>query len=235
MATFNSKKKKRWVTAEEVVAELQQDPEYLKRIQEKEQRRTERVKKSNLASQPILRELQDAGYCIESLGELGSIGTYKSAVPILLKWLPLVQDRGIKRSIVSALSVPWAKLAAIAPLLSAFREAPADDPGTKWAIGNALEVVADDSAFVEISELVCNKQHGSSREMLAVALGNMRNPVAVDLLIDLLNDDDLTGHALEGLRKLKTKKARPYVEPFLTHPKAWIRKEARRTLAKLIK
>ena len=55
---------------------------------------------------------------------------------------------------------------------------------------------------------------------------------AIDLLIELLDDDEVAGHALIAPRKLGAKKARPRIEQFLNHPKAWIRFEAKKTLAK---
>ena len=71
--------------------------------------------------------------------------------------------------------------------------------------------------------------------MVAVALGNMKDPRAVDVLIELLEDEEVAGHALLALGKLKSSKAKPYIEPFLGHPKAWVRKEAKRALAKIDK
>ena len=71
--------------------------------------------------------------------------------------------------------------------------------------------------------------------MLAAALGNMKSAVAVDVLIELLNDDEVAGHALMALGKLKAFKARLHIERFLDHGKPWVRKEARKALAKLIK
>lgn len=69
--------------------------------------------------------------------------------------------------------------------------------------------------------------------MLAVALGNMKTPTAVDLLIELLNDDEVAGHALMALGKLKAQKARSQIERFLGCSKPWVRKEASKALAKL--
>jgi HEAT repeat protein len=122
----------------------------------------------------------------------------------------------------------------VRPLLAAFRETPLTGAlSLKWAIANALEVVADDSVFYEITELVRDKQHGKSREMLAVAVGNMKNPAAVDVLSELLNDEEVVGHALIGLGKLKVHKARRRIEVLLTHSKPRVRQEAARALAKL--
>jgi HEAT repeat protein len=173
---------------------------------------------------------------VESIDELRRSGThYEAAIPLLLKWLPLVVESAVKDSIVRALSVPWAKQAAARPLISQFQAVPESAASLKWTIGNALAVVADDDVFNGIAELARDKRNGKSREMLAVALGNMRNPPAVDVLIELLEDDEVAGHALMGLANLKARRARPYIERFLNHPKAWVRKEASKALAKLNK
>jgi HEAT repeat protein len=228
---------KRFLSASELMAKLQQDPDYVSRIREAEQRQQEFAQEHNLAAAPIVNELKNAGFFVESIDELRRSGIpYTAAIPVLLKWLPLTENVGVKESIVRALSVPWAKPIAAEPLLAEFRAAPSVTiPGLKWAIANALEVVADDSVLDEISNLVRAREHGKAREMLALALGNMKNPAAVDVLIKLLNDDEVAGHALMGLGKLKAQKARPDIEKFLDHPTQWIRKEARKTLAKLTK
>jgi HEAT repeat protein len=71
--------------------------------------------------------------------------------------------------------------------------------------------------------------------MLAVALGNMRDPRAVDVLVELLDDEEIAGHALMALGKLKARAAMPAIRRFLEHPKPWFRKEAERALAKIQK
>jgi len=71
--------------------------------------------------------------------------------------------------------------------------------------------------------------------MLTVALGNMRNPETVNLLIRLLEDDQVAGHALIAIRKLGQPEAIAHVRPFLVHEKMWVRKEAKKTMNKLTK
>ncbi len=74
---------------------------------------------------------------------------------------------------------------------------------------------------------------GRSREMLALALANMKNPRSVDVLIESLGDDDVAGHAVQALRKMKAKKAEPAIRPFIQHPKTWIRSEAKKALERM--
>ncbi len=51
--------------------------------------------------------------------------------------------------------------------------------------------------------------------------------------IELLDDDDVAGHAVMALGRLKAPRAREKPEPFLSHPRTWVRAEARKALAKI--
>ncbi len=195
-----------------------------------------RIIANRRASEPILAELSELGVRIESLSELVNTNVdYQVAIPLLLDWLPRVSNLDVKETLVRALTVKWAKPIAAIPLIEEFQNAPMSAESFKWAIGNALSVVADDSVFDEIVALVQDKRHGRAREMLAVALGNMKNPKAVEVLIGLLDDEEVAGHALSALRKLAPPEAREAIEPFVDHPKTWIRNEAKRALEKIDK
>ncbi|MGH9243237.1 MAG: HEAT repeat domain-containing protein [Acidimicrobiales bacterium] len=63
----------------------------------------------------------------------------------------------------------------------------------------------------------------------------MKDPKAVDVLIGLLDDPDVEGHAVVALGNLRAESARDRIEPLLEHPKTWIRQEAKRALAKIDK
>jgi hypothetical protein len=194
------------------------------------------------AATPVLQDLDAEGVDSRPLLE-SSIGIRQlirskadhiRAIPVLLKWLPKVEYIALKESIVRTLSVPWAR--EVAPnLVSEFLSTPGALSGYKWAIGNALPIVADDSVFDDIVALARDKTHGKAREMVVLALANMKNPSAVDVLIELLGDDVVAGHALSALRKLAPVRARPFIEPFVTHPRTWWRNEAKRALAKIDK
>lgn len=205
------------------------------REQEWEQQRREAAARYQEVAGPVLADLAQAGFLVTEVGALRHQKIeYKEAIPILLRWLARVNDVRVKEDIVRTLSVPWASPIAAPALIDEYRRA--QDPtgtGLKWVIGNGLSIVADDRVFDELVELVQDRQHGRAREMVAVALGNMRNPRAVEVLVALLADDEVAGHALIALGKLKAKQARSHVERFLAHPKAWVRQEAKRTLTKI--
>jgi hypothetical protein len=199
--------------------------------EKQEQQRVARARYQS-AAEPLLREPAIAGYELETVGELEREWTnYKSAVPILLRWLPMAKYDALREDIVRTLTVRLARPEAAAPLVDAYRTE--SNEHVKWAIGNALSVVADDGIFDDIVDLVTARQHGRAREMLCFALGNMKNPRAHDVLMGLLDDDEVAGHAIRPLGKLKVLKARSKIETFTSHPKAWIRREAKRALEKI--
>lgn len=223
------------VTAKELLLRLQQDPAYLQRRAEKEAQRLQIVEVNARDSLPVLADLEKAGYKLNWISDLyQQEAPYTDAIPILLSWLPRIDNKDIKETIVRALSVPWTPPSAAALLIEEFKRVQdSTDIRLRWAIGNALSVIADDNAFTGVAALAQDKQYGRTREMVALALGNMKDPRAVDVLIGLLDDDEVAGYALIALGKLRAKKARDKIETFLTHPKAWVRKEAQRALKKI--
>lgn len=230
--------KGRRITAGQFLDSREKDPAYIARMEELEKQLQENVRQYRETAGALLAELAEAGFLVDSLDVFIHTNLdYRAAIPILMRWLPRISDRRVKEGIVRSLTVKWAKPLAAPLLIEEFLRAGDPWHGLKWAIGNALSVVADDSVFEDLVRLVRDKSHGRAREMLAVALANMRNPQAIDVLIELLDDEDIAGHALLALRKLgkKAATARPHIERFLNHPKTWIRKEAQRALAKMDK
>jgi hypothetical protein len=183
---------------------------------------------------PLMKELADDGFVFDSLRHFRHSGIkYTQAIPILLKWLRQTDNYDVKEEIVRTLSVPWATGRAAPVLAAEYRNSPASQGSYKWAIGNALSIVADDSVADDVIALATDRRHGKAREMLAVALGNMKDPRVLDVLVGLLQDQEMAGHAIIGLGNLKASRARASIEPFLDDKKAWIRNETRKALAKI--
>ncbi len=150
---------------------------------------------------------------------------------MLIEWLPRISNSDVKADVVRALSVKWAKPAAIPVLLKEFERA--EDDILRWAIANALEVVADDSAFDQIARWAADPRYGDARPMLVLALGHSHDPAAFDLLVGFLSDGAVAGHAVIALGNLRDRRALSAIEPFLKAEKSWIRTEARRATKKL--
>jgi len=133
--------------------------------------------------------------------------------------------------------VPWAKPAAVRPLIEEFRRVDAAvDPkglGLRWTIGNALDLLFDDASFDELVELATDRRYGRAREMVVLGLGRSKRAAAVDVLLSLVDDPDVDGHAVSALGKLKAPAARAALEAKLDDRRAWVRSEARKALARL--
>lgn len=178
-----------------------------------------------------------AGLDIKSVFDLvNSKASYPQAIPVLLECLPGIRDKWIKEGVVRALSVKEARGNADAALVHEFKSIPPDDrehQSLKWAIGNALSTVATDKVANDLYELAQDKAHGKAREMVVVALGNLRDPGAVEVLMNLLDDEEVCGHAIIAVTKLKAPQAVPKIQYLTKHPKPWVRKEAGKAISKL--
>lgn len=188
----------------------------------------------------IAAELHEAGYDVASIDELRESGVrYRDAVPILLSWLRRVDDDPTYQEfVVRALTVPWARKVATEPMLRLFREGSQQTPaeqGRAWAVGNALKVLATDSDFPEMARLAAEPTYGRARQMVVLWLGATKKhkSEAVDILIDLLDDPDVNGHATEALAKLKAPHSRDALAAMTDDDRAWVRKTAKRAVARL--
>lgn len=222
-------------SAAELMAELQQDPAFMAREQERKHAQGRNVAEYREAAADLLKELAAAGFVVESVGELRHKRVdYRKAVPMLLSWLPRLTNAHVKEDVVRTLSVPCAQPMAARPLIVEF-ERPGASDALKWAIGNALEVVADDSVMPDLVRLARDQKHGKSREMAVLALGNASavDGPHVDALIELLHDPQVAVQAAIALGKLEASSARPHLESIAREATGLLKKEAKKALAKL--
>jgi HEAT repeat protein len=187
---------------------------------------------------PIVQELRDAAFAVESISDLYNKKlSYERAIPILVAWLPCSTSPIVKEEIVRALSVKWARnTPASKALVDEFEraEGPTAD-GLRWAIGNSLEVLANDEIADEMIEVATDRRYGKAREMVVVGLGKLKDARVTDVLLKLLDDDEVVGHAVMALGRLRARAARSRIESLLNHPKPWIRKEVKKALSSIDK
>jgi hypothetical protein len=159
---------------------------------------------------------RDFGFFAREIPEAGIHAPrfdYVAAAPILIRWLPRAQTPLIKERVVRSLTGEKAATPdALRPLVSEFRQAADEERALKWAIGNALATLADDSIADDLVELARDRRHGRSREMLMDALARTKDERALDALVELVDDDDVAGHAISALRRLGPKSSLPYLE-----------------------
>ncbi|MEO1333115.1 MAG: HEAT repeat domain-containing protein [Myxococcota bacterium] len=181
----------------------------------------------------LLADLKVAGIQCNDIYELvNSRRSYKKAIPVLVEHLGRVSTPGLKEGIARALAVREAKGVAGPALVAAFDAV--EQPAVRWAIGNALSIVATEAELSDLVRIATTEHYGKAREMVVVALGKVKaDAAAVQALLQLLDDDEVAGHAVMALGLLKAPVCRARVAEFLEHPKPWVRKEAKRALAKI--
>lgn len=235
------------LTTDESLAVLEKDPQYMQGVRELDREEERLVREYRRRAAPMLRELVRLGFEIEGVDDLyNSNVDYRAAIPVLLKWLPRQKDPAIKENIVRALSIRWARPVAARPLLVEWnnlrRVRSQDEELLKFAIGNALSVVSDDSVFDDVARILRDRWQFRQAPVLVEALGNMKDPRASELLLALLKRERGEGFLVSALRTLKRLRSiqqrtefknKRIVRELTRHQSADIRREAKRTLQKL--
>jgi hypothetical protein len=208
----------------------------------------------NLAAEkPIVKDLVELGYDVESLPELPFQGkTWKSALPVLLRWLTKIENLDVKGAVVECLSVPWVSGSGTALLIGEFRKYASVPDSARpwkelshqerkarassllaWTLGNALSIVDIRGFESEIIELCRNPAYGSARQMMVMELGRLRSAQAEDAALELLDDENVRAHAISALGKMKSHRALPSLEKLLADKTPLVRKNARKTIKEI--
>jgi hypothetical protein len=81
-----------------------------------------------------------------------------------------------------------------------------------------VATLARDRHFEQVAELIRDPRHDHYRDYLLWAVGYMKDPRAVDLCLELLDDEQLGMSALRALTDLKSERARPVLEAIAAEP-----------------
>ena len=186
-----------------------------------------------LDKEKLLQEIREKGVEVSSINDLMKINMkYRDLIPILLRYLNDVPDENDKEFIVRCLGVKGF-IEASKPLISEFYKS--KNITFKWAIGNSLSIISDINSIPELIKIAQEKEHGIARQMIVEGLGVYKKDDIKAVLISLLKDDEVVGHAISGLSKTGDKTLIKYIEPFLTYKVKWIRNEACKAIKKLEK
>ncbi|CAM2005166.1 hypothetical protein [Acanthopleuribacter pedis] len=188
--------------------------------------------KYQAAAKDLLKDLEDIGFSVTSVAALGDGGRkYADAIPILMKWLPLVKYDALRDDIVRTMSVPWGKPAADLLIREFKRASPGEGVDYRWVIGNALATIAQKRHFPELANIVRDRKNGSDRQMVFLALAKTKHPEAAPVLVAMIPHGEEIGHIFSALRRLKARVPRELVEPYLNHEFPLYRKQAKKLLA----
>jgi hypothetical protein len=160
-----------------------------------------------LAARPMLDELTAAGVDVADFGLFTSLRPvsfdFERAAPILVKWLPRIALPAIVETIARSLrGQRGAQGEGAQQLIAAYRRMPDSEAATRWAIADALSTLAGPAEADEVIGLLQDRGSGPARQMLCDALVRTRDPRAPNVLVELLDDDEVNGHAILALRRM---------------------------------
>jgi hypothetical protein len=193
--------KKKGETAEELLARLEADPEFVADRSAREIAHLEREAVLRAAEAPVVAELRAAGYPVESVWDLvNTSSNYAEALPILVGHLSKPYPDAVRDGIARALAVPEANFAidTLKRLYQAEKKGRAKD-----GLAVALAAVAQQRDEAEIIRLARDTKNGSSRLLLLRALARFADAKARATLMELGSDPELYKEAQLILRRLK--------------------------------
>jgi len=160
---------------------------------------------------------------------------YRDLVPTLMHLLGQVQDNVVLEMLARALTVREAQGKAERPLVALYRGLPISEETShlRWVIGNALYSLKSQLVADDILAICGDPAQGTSRQMIVAALWKLKSEAAFLLLIDLLFDSTVRGHAISALGRFKDPRAVPWLKLSVNDENAWIRREARKAVAAL--
>jgi hypothetical protein len=196
--------KRKNVTAAELMARLNSDPEWVARKKEQDEAFQRKHDEYARAEAPLVEELRAAEVPVNSAWDLvNTPNAYSQSLPILINHLQRPYPDAVRDGIARALAVPDAKFAW--PLLvKLYREE--REKRTKSGLAVALSNIADDAVIDELITLARDPQHGVSRVALLDGLRRTRLPRARRALVEFGTDPLLRKEAQRILRGLKKTK-----------------------------
>jgi hypothetical protein len=157
-------------------------------------------------AEPLVAALEAAGIDAVDFGRFASFTTFdfERAVPVLIGWLPRVADPSVKEAMVRSLAGQRrARGEGARRLIEEFgRPDYVEEQSLRWAIGNTLATLAGPADADAIIAILRDRTNGTARQMFCDALVRTRDPRRTEMLIQLIGDDDVAGHAISALRRI---------------------------------
>lgn len=105
-------------------------------------------------------------------------------------------------------------------------------PSNLWEYGDLLYKIGDFNYLHDYLELVKDKSLGSDRQMLLLLLGKSKNKTVIPVLIELLSDNSVCGHALDALSNFSGNEIEESMLKYSKSDITWVRNIAKRYLDK---
>ncbi len=197
------------ITAEALMRQLESDPEWVARRDEREALATKKREAMLLAQQPILQDLRAVGVSCKrlNLSDIEQDATvFRTAACLLLKHLQKPYSDAVRESIARCLETKQAKPFFDLIVDSYIREPRFNEgreSGTKEALGAAVGVTADSKRLAVIVKLLRDPTHGPSRVLLLKPLRRRFKRADVrELIVEFMDDPGLVKEIMSWKKKL---------------------------------
>jgi len=163
------------MSAAELMARLQSDPEWVRKNAERESKQNATEAAIRLESESLIADLKAVGMNVASVWDLVNLSTsYPQAIPVLCRHLLRPYRHEITEGIARALTVAEARGSAARVILAELQRLPdGAQHSVRWALANALTKCADASMLTEIKALVADDRYKDVRERLKVTLAEI--------------------------------------------------------------
>lgn len=155
----------------------------------------------------LVADLQTVGIHVKSVWDLVNWrgAPYPEAVPVLLNHLPILYSDRLGAGIARALSRPYARALAFEPVLQLYEDSP--DYDRSWfkdGLAVALSGMARPNDLDVLIDLLNKRENGRTRIFFLGNLARSRKQRALEVIVRLKDDPDLT-REVEHILKQKLK------------------------------
>jgi HEAT repeat protein len=196
-------RKKDWITAADLMAELNSDPEYLARTKAQQEAQQKLWDEWAKAEVPLVAALGSVGIQVHSVWDLiQGERFHPAAINVLLDHLKHDYPDRIREGIMRALATPHAR-SRWDELVEIFEHNTANlSPTIRYVAAVALSGAADETVLDDVIRLLRDRRLGFDRAPLLLALVRSKTPEAKLVVLELRDDPDL-GPEIKKFRRLK--------------------------------
>ena len=187
-------------TADELMKELEADPERRAAQAEQEHRIAEQEKRYAEAQAPLVQALAEVGVEVTSVWDLvNTSDDYSEAIPVLEEHLKddSYPDR-IREGIARSLS--FRKAAPVWPTIVDLYRSTTDSFDLQQGLAVAMAGTVTDETVDELVAEAGREEHGESRLLLLLGLKRLKSAAAKEALVGFVDDPDLSENAAKQLK-----------------------------------
>lgn len=201
--TGTKKKYTPGITAKEFMDQLEADPDWVRRREERDRELAARQAELRKAEEPVIEDLRKVGIEVNRIWDLLSFERpYSQAFPILLEHLRKPHRGEVLEDLGRVLGAPEARV--LWPTLVEIYET-TPSPDARMGLSAALSKIAlrDKTLLDDVIRLIRNPQYGEGRGLLIDVLTRSREPRARETLYALRDDPDLNPEISDRLERLE--------------------------------